>query len=502
MTDVKGIHFPRGLFWALLIPVAMVAVVVAFSFREKSVDSEAEQVLATEGKNLQQLSGFIAADVFSLVHRLDILSHEAALQHAIDMSTPHATRLLDSLFRTLVKGNLGYQQIRWIDESGAERVRVNASRDSLSIISANQLEDVSARDYFRKAITLADGEIYLSGIDSNNENSGSGNPQWPTIRLAAPIRSTGGQRRGILVIDVVTPYMQEVLRIAQEETPDTDYMVVSGDGYAFAPSTLRKPTDSESELYAEFQRTYPIAWKRISSSRAGSADLEDGIWVWKEMIQMPLIARIATATSGGSFDTTRIHPDDLSLRIVAHKSASALATSTLHITVPIVVGTALLLCIYALSLLFVLHGQEREKHAAIEAAHAKAQAIHLQRLKELEERFHLSVEASSVGMLVVDAEGTIVISNTAAESMLGYEKHALKGLSVDSLLQPGQRDRHEQLRAEFLRNPEVRKMGQGRKLEAVRADGRKILVEVGLNPYLDHGKQVVLASVIDLSDKI
>ncbi len=41
-------------------------------------------------------------------------------------------------------------------------------------------------------------------------------------------------------------------------------------------------------------------------------------------------------------------------------------------------------------------------------------AIHMQRLKELEERFHLSVEASSVGMLVVDAEGSIILNNTAA----------------------------------------------------------------------------------------
>ena len=147
----------------------------------------------------------------------------------------------------------------------------------------------------------------------------------------------------------------------------------------------------------------------------------------------------------------------------------------------------------------MMRSQEREKHAAIEAAHAKAQASHMQRLKELEERFHLSVEASSVGMLVVDAEGSIILSNTAAEAMFGYENGTLQGLSVDSLLPFPQRSDHARLRAEFLRNPEVRKMGLGRKLEAVTADGRKILVEVGLNPYLDHGKQVVLASIVDLS---
>ena len=210
---------------------------------------------------------------------------------------------------------------------------------------------------------------------------------------------------------------------------------------------------------------------------------------------------MAAATSGGDFDITRIHSDELSLKLVAHKSNSTFAKSTEYGTVPIIVGTILLLSIYAWSLWFMMRSQVREKHAAIEAAHATAQANHMRRLKELEERFHLSVEASSVGMLVVDAEGTIILSNTAAESMLGYEKGALQGLSVDSFLPSAQRSDHARLRAEFLRNPEVRKMGQGRKLEAVTADGSKILVEVGLNPYLDHGRQVVLASIIDLSEK-
>lgn len=130
-----------------------------------------------------------------------------------------------------------------------------------------------------------------------------------------------------------------------------------------------------------------------------------------------------------------------------------------------------------------------------------ARAKHMERLKELEERFRLLVEASSIGMVVVDAEGIIIMSNPAAESMLGYDKGKLNGLSVDSLLPATQRDLHVRMRAEFLLNPEVRKMGKGRKLEAVTADGRKIPVEVGLNPFLNHGKHVVLASIIDLSGR-
>jgi PAS domain S-box-containing protein len=140
-----------------------------------------------------------------------------------------------------------------------------------------------------------------------------------------------------------------------------------------------------------------------------------------------------------------------------------------------------------------------EKRAEIKVAYAMAHAGHMKRLKELEHRFRLLVEASGVGMVVVDEDGIILMSNSAAESMLGYPADGLLGMSVDKLLPINQRSQHARMRASYLQNPEVRKMGAGRKLEALTADGRRIPVEVGLNPYLDNGKQVVLASIIDLS---
>jgi hypothetical protein len=128
MIDANGTHFPSSHFWALLIPVALVAIVVAFAFRQMGIDSQFEQVSAAERRHLQQLSAFVAAEVSSSVHRLDALTQEAAVQHAIDTSTPRAIRVLQSVFLTLANRNPTYQQIRWIDESGAERVRVMRSQ--------------------------------------------------------------------------------------------------------------------------------------------------------------------------------------------------------------------------------------------------------------------------------------------------------------------------------------------------------------------------------------
>jgi PAS domain S-box-containing protein len=203
--------------------------------------------------------------------------------------------------------------------------------------------------------------------------------------------------------------------------------------------------------------------------------------------------------AGGGLELPVINHSDFSLILAAHKPEQVLAELGSESRMTVMLYATLLMAAFTWALLLLLRGQMSEKRAGIQVAYAMARTHQMERLKELEERFHLVVEASGVGMVVVDEAGVIQMSNSAAESMLGYPEDGLLGLSVDSLLPPLQRSQHARMRAGYLQHPEVRKMGAGRNLEALAADGRRIPVEVGLNPYLDHGKQVVLASIIDLS---
>jgi PAS domain S-box-containing protein len=111
------------------------------------------------------------------------------------------------------------------------------------------------------------------------------------------------------------------------------------------------------------------------------------------------------------------------------------------------------------------------------------------------------VEASSIGQLVVDSDGRIEISNPAATRLLGYGPGELVGRSVDDLLPTSQQAQHVRYREQYLRSPEARKMGEGRELEARTKDGSRIPVEIGLNPYSDNGRQLILVSIIDLSGR-
>lgn len=490
----RDLRFPVRQFLSMCIPVAVVILAIAYVFADMRIAAQLDQIIATERTNLYQLSGYMAAEAATSLNQLLALAQEPALKKAMESASPD---VMQSTFMTMGGRNPNYQQVRWIDEAGIERVRVMRDEHQLFAVDKEQLQDKSSRYYFNAAKSLLEGEVYISRLDLNMEHGKIETPIRPTLRVATPVQDAKGRRRGILIINISAKYMLAAIHYARERNPETDYVLLNRDGNWLTPPGL--PADSGLAPEVRFSDQHPHAWQHISTSDTGSIELEDGFWIWETLAPEDTIRRVAFAGTSTDIDLPVIHSNELSLKLLAHKPVQSIAELRKETYVIAALSAFLLLAAYAWGLLFFLRGQQMEKQAEIDVAQSLERASQMERLKELEERFRLLVEASSVGMVVVDAEGRIIMGNPAAESMLGYDRGGLDGLSVDELLPPDQRDMHARLRSGFLQNPEVRKMGRGRKLEALTADGRRIPVEVGLNPFLEHGEHVVLASIIDLS---
>ncbi len=110
--------------------------------------------------------------------------------------------------------------------------------------------------------------------------------------------------------------------------------------------------------------------------------------------------------------------------------------------------------------------------------------------------------AAPNGFVLVDACGCIVAANTELETMFGYEAGTLVGQSVEALLPVSLRESHAGLRRQFFAKPERRPMGAERVLYGRRADGREFPVEIGLNPVSGPQGALVLASVVDISERL
>ncbi|GAA1537720.1 putative bifunctional diguanylate cyclase/phosphodiesterase [Nocardioides humi] len=112
------------------------------------------------------------------------------------------------------------------------------------------------------------------------------------------------------------------------------------------------------------------------------------------------------------------------------------------------------------------------------------------------------IEAVPSAMVLVDADGRIALVNAEAERSFGYSREELLALGVEDLMPARFRSRHGRERASYAARPDRRAMGVGRELFALRRDGTEMPVEIGLNPITVGDERYVLASIIDITERL
>lgn len=121
--------------------------------------------------------------------------------------------------------------------------------------------------------------------------------------------------------------------------------------------------------------------------------------------------------------------------------------------------------------------------------------------KRAEDRFRLVVEAAPNAMVMIGDDGIIVLINSQTENLFGYSRGELVGRPVELLVPTRLRLSHGEHRRGFFHTPVARAMGVGRDLFGLRKDGAEIPIEIGLNPMNSSGRNFVLASIIDITER-
>jgi PAS domain S-box-containing protein len=500
-TGKKGGGFPKLMFLVYFLPMAVFVVVVGISLASLRMEARIKEMHDHDISRLQLVSGFLGAEVFGSLKHLHSLATEAITMQALDSQVPGRLQALESSFLILAQRNPQYQQVRWIDDSGIEKARIMRDQGEPFVVAPQDLQDKSSRYYFKAANELLPGELYISRLDLNMEQGQIEIPLRPVLRIATPVRGSDRKRLGIIIINIDMKYLFNIANTPMHAESDVEYFLVNQKGIHVNGELENIQGADELEQSLNFNLAHRKIWEEVLASGSGSLKSPDGLWSWETLSPVEIFFRSIQRLPGQMVAFDQLTSNDFSLTFMAHRPPGILSDVRNENRFLISLGIIFILSVYSLSLIFYLTGQARARRAEVSAKYAMERASNMARMKELEERFHRLVEASSIGQIVVDSDGRIEITNPAAEQMLGYEKGELEGLKVDVLLPAGLQQKHVHLREQFMQAPETRGMGVGRKLQAVRKDGSTVPVEVGLNPYSDHGRQLILASIIDVSVK-
>jgi len=113
----------------------------------------------------------------------------------------------------------------------------------------------------------------------------------------------------------------------------------------------------------------------------------------------------------------------------------------------------------------------------------------------------VAIEAARNGVVVCDEDGTIVYANPRVAAIFGYESSDLLGASIDCLLLEESRAKLAEQRARISRESISRDGGIAWELTGRRKNGTEIPVEVALTLTRRGDRRLVVASLMDISDR-
>ncbi len=121
--------------------------------------------------------------------------------------------------------------------------------------------------------------------------------------------------------------------------------------------------------------------------------------------------------------------------------------------------------------------------------------------KLLEARFRDLLESTPDAIVMINVTGRIVMVNSQAERLFGYQRADLLGQPVEMLLPQRYRGAHLGHRGGFVAQPRTRTMGAGLELYGLRQDGVEFPVEVSLSPIETEEGPMVMSAIRDTTDR-
>lgn len=205
------------------------------------------------------------------------LAKTLSLKTENDVNISEQLSAVEKLFNTFSQVKRVYDQIRFLDNFGYERVRVDFDGNVTNIIRGTKLQDKSERYYFKKSVNLPQGSIYTSPLDLNMEHGRIEIPYKPIIRFSTPVFADGKQA-GTIVFNLLTNTPSFLHKVIGDED-GKDYILADQDGfYLHHPDKVKEWRMMEllNKSHHNIRQDYPDVAEQVLSGREGSIRLVSG----------------------------------------------------------------------------------------------------------------------------------------------------------------------------------------------------------------------------------
>ena len=299
--------------------------------------------------------------------------------------------------RTLASLRPSLDQLRYIDQQGMERIRLNHRGGPPQL--ATELQNKSDRDYVQRGLALTAGGVYFSPIDLNIEHGQIERPFHPMLRSVAKVM-VNGSPAGMVVLNANVDELEKRLRTVLPTAVAQPVVLNSSGGWIMGGGEKdwlfsAKPDAPDALLSTQ----EPALWEKIQASSSGQFEYrgECHYYAWYQFKQQQwqsprwLVAQRSAGQACG------------------HLTASAVKTWATQLVV-MSTFTVPLLVLWLLS-----RWNARELRGG---------------LRETNAQLELITSEADVALLMVDHQCRVCWINPESERLLGWKTDELVGANL------------------------------------------------------------------------
>lgn len=395
---------------------------------------------------------------------------------------------LQTHFSNLALTFYRYDQIRFIDLTGRERIRVNYKNNATYIVSEAELQNKSHSTYFKEGIKLAPGKVYVSPMELNVEYGKIEIPYKPVVRFVTPVVDNKGNKIGLIVLNYLATELLQNFRDQMELRIRGQGMLIDPQGYWISNhDRANEWGNSLDQVEQKFVDQYPEAWQAIQQNKQGILKTSQGIFRYKAIDPFSL-------DSIGSYEVEQ------KIKLTISEQSKENNNWKLVVFLPnetiqkesffcsregkiIIVFFFISLAVIIFLLLIISEEKRRQNNYDL----------------FIKDELNDLYENSPCGYHSLDSKGRVLKMNQTELNWLGYTRKEVIGRSFTDFLT----SKSTQVFEEFLKSLPLNKKIEGVVLEIQCKKGNTFFVSTSATSILEQGNFVIArTSAFNITDRI
>lgn len=269
-------------FLLLFIPALALIAAGGYFFATSEIRYQQQQLQANDAATVDIAATALKQNLHNLSAEIKFLGNMPRFRELLDNPTPENLARTAEYFRIYMESHGIFNQIRWIDQSGNERVRVDFVDGHAQVLPSQALQDKSKREYYLQASRAPVGAIFVSPLELNIEHEEIERPFKPVIRMAMPVADSLDRRQGVIIINYCGQCLLDAFELAVGDKSDR-LLLLNRDGYWLRGLSREVEWGFMLNQPTSLANLDPALWAAISRNVSGGKITSQGLWSWNRI---------------------------------------------------------------------------------------------------------------------------------------------------------------------------------------------------------------------------